>query len=92
MRAATPSPPPPTPGPTAAGNYRIVENNDRDGGREIVVRGRDLYVALRYGKMIRRAAEQPEPDQLLQEALGGPWAAWQILRRCLPPSSAAARS
>lgn len=60
------------------GNYRIVENNDRDGGREIVVRGRDLYVALRYGKMIRRAAEEPEPEQLLQQALGGPWAAWEI--------------
>jgi hypothetical protein len=60
------------------GNYRIVESNDHDGGREIVVHGRDLYVALRYGKMIHRAAEQPEPERLLEEALGGPWAAWQI--------------
>ena len=75
MRAETPSQPPPTSGSTVAGNYRIVESNDRDGGREVVVRGRDLYVALRYGKMIRRAAEQPEPDQLLQQALGGPSAA-----------------
>jgi hypothetical protein len=60
------------------GNYRIVESNDQDGGREVVLAGRDLYVALRYGKMIRRVAEQPEPDRLLQEALGGPWAAWEI--------------
>jgi hypothetical protein len=60
------------------GNYRIVESNDRDGGREVVLFGRELNVALRYGKMIRRAAENPEPDRLLQEALGGPWAAWQV--------------
>jgi hypothetical protein len=60
------------------GNYRIVESNDHDGGREVVLFGRDLNVALRYGKMIRRAAEEPEPQRLLQEALGGPWAAWEV--------------
>jgi hypothetical protein len=60
------------------GNYRMVEANDHDGGREVILHGRDLYVALRYGKMIRRVAEQPEPDRLLQEGLGGPWAAWQM--------------
>jgi hypothetical protein len=59
-------------------NYRIAETNDRDGGREVVLAGRELFVALRYGKMIRRVAEEPEPTRLLEEALGGPWAAWEI--------------
>jgi hypothetical protein len=61
-----------------SGNYRLREVNDRDGGREVVFTGRELAVALRYGKMIRRAAEEPEPTRLLGEALGGPWAAWEI--------------
>jgi hypothetical protein len=60
------------------GNYRILENNDQDGGREIVLFGRELNVALRYGKMIRRVAQDPEPQRLLEEALGGPWAGWQM--------------
>ena len=55
------------------GNYRIVETNDQDGGREIVLFGHDLFVALRYGKMIRRKSQDPEPERLLEEALGGPW-------------------
>jgi hypothetical protein len=59
-------------------NYRIAETNDRDGGREVVRAGRELFVALRYGKMIRRVAEEPEPTRLLEEALGAPWAAWEI--------------
>ena len=54
------------------GNYRIVETNDQDGGREVVLFGHDLSVALRYGKMIRRKAQDPEPERLLEEALGGP--------------------
>ena len=29
--------------------------------------------------MIRRPAEEPEPTRLLEEALGGPWAAWDLL-------------
>jgi hypothetical protein len=61
------------------GNYRFTELNDRDGGREVVHTGRDLAVALRYGKMIRRAAEEPEPTRLLEEALGAPWAAWEVV-------------
>jgi hypothetical protein len=61
-----------------AHNYRLTESNDRDGGREVVRVGRELYVALRYGKMIRRVAEEPEPTNLLEEALGAPWAAWEI--------------
>ena len=61
------------------GNYRLLETNDHDGGREVVLYGRELAVALRYGKMIRRVAEDPEPTQLLEEALGGPWAAWEVV-------------
>lgn len=61
-----------------AGNYKVHEENDRDGGRDVVLYGRELSVALRYGKMIRRVAEEPEPAHLLQEALGGPWAAYEI--------------
>jgi hypothetical protein len=59
-------------------NYRIAETNDREGGRDVVLAGRELSVALRYGKMIRRIAEEPEPTKLLEEALGAPWAAWEI--------------
>lgn len=61
-----------------AGNYKVHEDNDRDGGRDVVLYGRELAVALRYGKMIRRVAEEPEPARLLQQALGGPWAAFEI--------------
>jgi hypothetical protein len=61
-----------------ARNFRLSETNDRDGGREVVLVGRELFVALRYGKMIRRVAEEPEPGRLLEEALGAPWAAWEI--------------
>ena len=62
-----------------AGNYRIKEENDRDGGRDVVLTGRELAVALRYGKMIRRIAEEPEPTRLLEEALGGPGAAFDLV-------------
>ncbi len=62
------------------GNWRLVELNDKDGGREIVLHGRELSVALRYGKMIRRAAEDPEPQRLLEEGIGAPFAAWELLR------------
>jgi len=62
-----------------AGNYRFREENDRDGGREVVLYGRELSVALRYGKMIRRVAEEPEPSRLLAEALGGPAAALELV-------------
>jgi len=61
------------------GAYRLVELNDRDGGREVVHTGRELAVALRYGKMIRRAAEEPEPTRLLEEGLGAPGAAWELI-------------
>jgi hypothetical protein len=64
-----------------AGQYRMIENNDRDGGREVVLYGRDLAVGLRYGKLVRRSAREPEPSELLEQGLGGPWAAWEIARR-----------
>jgi hypothetical protein len=63
------------------GNYRFVEQNDRDGGREVVLHGRELSVALRYGKMIRRIAEEPEPSRLLEEALGAPFAVFDLVAR-----------
>lgn len=63
-----------------AGNWRLVDLNDKDGGREVVLHGRELAIALRYGKMIRRPAEDPEPMRLLQEAVGAPFAAWNLLR------------
>jgi hypothetical protein len=62
-----------------AGNYRFHEDNDRDGGRDVVLYGRELAVALRYGKMIRRVAEEPEPTRLLEEALGAPWSAFDLV-------------
>lgn len=63
------------------GNFRILEVNDQDGGREIVRVGGEIGVALRYGKMVRRAAQDAESARYLDEALGGPWAAWEIVRR-----------
>jgi hypothetical protein len=63
------------------GQYRLVESNDHDGGREVVLYGRELSVAIKPGKMIRRAAQEPEPTRLLEEAVGGPWAAWETVRR-----------
>jgi hypothetical protein len=37
--------------------------------------------------MIRRAAQEPEPTRLLEEAVGGALAAWETVRAS-PPSSA----
>lgn len=63
------------------GNFRLVESNDQDGGREIVRVGGEVAVALRYGKTIRRTAQDSENARFLAEALGAPWAAWEIVRR-----------
>jgi hypothetical protein len=63
------------------GHYRLVESNDQDGGREVILHTRQLAVMLRHGKLIHRPAHEPEPTRLLEEALGGPWAAWEIARR-----------
>ena len=65
------------------GNWRLVDLNDKDGGREIVLHGHELAIALRYGRMIRRAAEDPEPLRLLAQGVGGPYAAWDLLRDVL---------
>jgi hypothetical protein len=61
------------------GNYRLHEENDRDGGRDVVLYGRELAVALRYGRMIRRVAEEPEPSRLLEQALGGPSTVYDLV-------------
>jgi hypothetical protein len=63
------------------GNYRLTESNDQDGGREIVRKGPEVAVALRYGKLVRRPAQDAESNRFLAEALGAPWAAWEIVRR-----------
>jgi hypothetical protein len=63
------------------GNFRLVENNDLDNGREIVGVGNELAVALRYSKMIRRATQDSEKQRLLAETVGGPFMAWEIVRR-----------
>jgi hypothetical protein len=63
------------------GQYKLVENNDQDGGRTVVRYGHDLAIALRHGKMIRRPALEPEPTRFIEEAVGGPWAAWETVRR-----------
>jgi hypothetical protein len=64
-----------------AGHYRLLETNDKDGGREVIVHGKDLAVALRYSRMIRRPLQAPEATRFLHEALGGPGAAWEVARR-----------
>jgi hypothetical protein len=63
------------------GHYRLLETNDRDGGREVIKHGKDLAVALRYSRMIRRPVQEPEATRFLTEALGGPAAAWEVARR-----------
>ena len=63
------------------GNFKLSETNDQDGGREVVRVGAEVAVALRYGKMIRRPARDAEDDRFLAEALGAPWAAWDVVRR-----------
>jgi len=63
------------------GNFRLLEQNDQDGGREIVRVGGEVAVALRWGKMMRRPAREAESERFLAEALGAPWAAWELVRR-----------
>jgi hypothetical protein len=62
------------------GNFHLTEENDQDGAREAVLVDEVLSVRLKYGKMIRRKARAPEPDQFLIEAAGGPWAVWEAMR------------
>ena len=63
------------------GNFRLAESNDQDAGREVVRVGSELAVALRYGKLIRRPAQDPEPQRFLEEGVGAPWAAWDTVGR-----------
>ncbi len=65
----------------AEGRFRLTETNDQDGGRDIGFSGREIAVALRYGKLVRRATQEPEPTRMLEEALGAPGAAWEIVGR-----------
>jgi len=63
------------------GGFRLVETNDQDGGREIVRAGSELAVALRHGKLVRRPAKDAESSRYLAEAVGAPFAAWDLVRR-----------
>lgn len=63
------------------GQYQLQEQNDQDGGRVVVYTGDQIAVQLRYGKLIKRTARAPEPQQVLQQALGGPAAFWAVFGR-----------
>jgi hypothetical protein len=63
------------------GHFRLLETNDRDGGREIIVHGKELAVALRYGRLIKRPLQEAEVVRFLEEGVGGPIAAWEVARR-----------
>jgi hypothetical protein len=71
-----------------AGNFRLSESNDQDGGRDVVRVGGEIAVALRYGKLVRRPAQDSESNRFLAEALGAPWAAWEVVRRQVEVDSA----
>jgi hypothetical protein len=74
------------------GNFRLAESNDQDGGREVVRVGSELAVALRYGKLMRRPAQDPEPQRILQEGVGAPSAAWDTVRRFVEVVPAGSRA
>jgi hypothetical protein len=63
------------------GNFRLVESNDQEGGREVVRVGPELAVALRPGPLLKRPAQDPEPQHFLEEAVGQPFAAWDAVGR-----------
>jgi hypothetical protein len=74
------------------GNFRLAESNDQDGGREVVRVGGELAVALRYGKFIRRPAQDPEPQRFLEEGVGAPSATWDTVRRFVKVVPAGSRA
>jgi len=74
------------------GNFRLSESNDQDGGREVVRVGSELAVALRYGKTIRRPAQDPEPQRFLEEGVGAPSAAWDTVGRFVEVAPAQSRA
>ena len=61
------------------GHYSLQEENDQDGGRSVYFNGEDIAVKLRYGKVIKRSGRGAEATEILEQALGGPWAAWELL-------------
>jgi hypothetical protein len=74
------------------GNFRLAESNDQDGGREVVRVAGDLAVALRFGKFIRRPAQDPEPQRFLEEGVGAPSATWDTVRRFVKVVPAGSRA
>ena len=61
------------------GDFRLVETNDNDGGREVARVGAEAVVAMRYEKGVRRPMLPAEADAILAEAVGAPYAAWDVL-------------
>jgi len=62
------------------GNIHLFEENSLDGGREIYAVDDAMAVALRYGKLIERKRDEQWLETILAEAVGGPWAAWEVMR------------
>lgn len=60
-------------------HYNLKEENNHDGGRLVYFTGEELALKLRYGKLIKRTARGAEPNEILWQALGQPWAAWELL-------------
>lgn len=73
------------------GNFRLLETNDQDGGREIVRVDREIAVALRYGKLVKRTAQDAESARFLAEALGAPRTAWELVRGQVDAKNAGGR-
>lgn len=73
------------------GNFRLQELNDQDGGRDIARVDNELAVALRYGKTVRRPAQDAESTRYLAEAVGAPWSCWEIVRRQVEVQAASAQ-
>ena len=61
------------------GNFSLEETNNLDNGRIVVLQNDVLSVQLKYGKLVRHPAREPEPTHILQEALGGPFTIWELL-------------
>ena len=60
---------------------KLVTEDGVYGLGDATLNGRELAVALRPGKSSRRAAQEPEPTRIVEEAVGAPWAAWETVRR-----------
>jgi len=62
-----------------SGNFSLQESNNLDNGRVVVLHNDTLSVQLKYGKLVSHPAREPEPTNVLQEALGGPFTVWELL-------------